>query len=249
MGLMNHYAWQEYFLVILLCVIVFGSHVQKLKGFNDLTVYQSVLHVNQNVNALWDSNRRSAWMFCSPVPWILDKAVHHYIVITVKANVHVSGLACADDFVILRCISIEISTGAINRHAATYDIRIHAHQFQAVLFVRDSLTDVNKCMYSGIRRSSQTDLSCNSAFFRLSFHLLTRCVYKGRGLPGGCTTWPAKRSWRPLIMTASTGCLTRGTENHAIRVNAALPLTLNYADTARAKRAPLVVLEPIPTVN
>ncbi len=35
-------------------------------------------------------------------------------------------------------------------------------------------------------------------------------------------------------MTASTGCSTQGTENRAIRANAALPLTLNYADTARA---------------
>ncbi len=36
-------------------------------------------------------------------------------------------------------------------------------------------------------------------------------------------------------MTASTGCLTRGTENRASRGNAALPLTLNYTDTVRAK--------------
>ncbi len=83
---------------------------------------------------------------------------------TIKANVHVAGLVCADDFVILSRISIEISTGAINRHAAIHDIWIHAseakvmlaHQFQAVLFDRDSLTYVNKCRFSGIRRSSQT---------------------------------------------------------------------------------------------
>ncbi len=60
--------------------------------------------------------------------WILGQALHYYPQVQVGANIHEPNLDYANDIVILSSSYIEMQgqLGAVNRHAASIDIRIKA---------------------------------------------------------------------------------------------------------------------------
>ncbi len=62
------------------------------------------------------------------IDWILGQALQDYPGVQVGANVHVSGLAYADDIVILGSSYSEIQglLEAVNRHVTAVGVRINA---------------------------------------------------------------------------------------------------------------------------